>query len=136
MNSVAESVSTQSQRRVDVEGLSRTEVHTIVQTVRGETRSDESDTRAESSSGNPRPNHLFKYIQANPHISTADAIAAVSDYRGDIDRYYRSALSVLYFRAKQGAYLLLSVEQLPTFQLGGSRHGQNAPFWKSCTARY
>ncbi len=92
---ISGAVSAQSQHRMEMDGLSRREAHTIIGRIHKELSSDERDSLWEASSGNPLIlTYLLRFMDADPHISTASAIEAIGGYKGDIDRYYHSALSV------------------------------------------
>jgi hypothetical protein len=115
---ISGAVSTQSQRRIEMEGLSRTEVHTIVGRTHEELTSDERDSLWQASSGNPLIlTYLLKFIDADPKVSTVAAIEAIGDYKGDIDQYYQSALSVPLRESETRNLLALISRAAPTLPI-------------------
>jgi hypothetical protein len=115
---VSSAVSPQSQRRIEVEGLSRSEVHTTIRGAHPELSSNERDSLFEASSGNPLIlTYLLKFKDANPRVSTATAIEAIGDYKGDIDRYYESALSVPLRESETRNLLALISRAAPTLPI-------------------
>ncbi len=88
-------VTMESDRRVDVKGLSRAEVHAIITKVAKPTSADDRDRLNEDCQGNPLIlTYLLKSFQRSPETSVNDAIAEVGRYTGDIDKYYATALAV------------------------------------------
>ena len=92
---VAEAVKQGSDRRLDVEGLTREEVHGIVSKSKKPTDADNRNALAEACQGNPLIlTYLLNGFDAKKDTTVAEAITAAGNYTGDIDQYYRSALSV------------------------------------------
>ena len=87
-------LSSEPHRRIEVEGLSREEVHSIVAEVRGDLSFEQRDALVDGTHGNPLIlTYLLKHLQLYPGKTVEDVLAAV-EYGGDIETYYRSALSV------------------------------------------
>jgi hypothetical protein len=115
---ISGAVSARSQRRIEMEGLSRSEVHTIIGRTHEELSSDERDSLWEASSGNPLIlTYLLKFMDADPRVSTVAAIEAIGDYKGDIDRYYQSALSVPLRESETRNLLALISRAAPTLPI-------------------
>jgi hypothetical protein len=92
---VAEAVKHGSDRRLEVGGLTRVEVHAIVSKSKKPTEADDRDALSEACQGNPLIlTYLLNGFEANQNITVAEAITAAGNYTGNIDQYYRSALSV------------------------------------------
>jgi hypothetical protein len=90
---VSAAVSPSSQRRVQVEGLSRDDVHAIAQRARPSLSFEDKDALFEGANGNPLIlTYLLRYIDSNPEVPIATAIASSGSYSGDINLYYHSAL--------------------------------------------
>ena len=135
-----------SDRRVEVTGLSRAEVHAIVTKVAKPTSTEDRDQLNEDCQGNPLIlTYLLNIFQRSPDTSVNDAIAEAGSYDGNIDRYYATALSAPLqdFQTRE-LLALLSVEQPPRSRFAGSNRGQsaqlsriyiNAPLPHSCVRR-
>jgi hypothetical protein len=105
---VSAAVSPSSERRIQVEGLSRDEVHAIALQARSALTFEDKDAIFEASSGNPLIlTYLLRYIELNPDISVDLAIANTASYSGDIDVYYHSALSVSLLQSDVRTFLTL-----------------------------
>ena len=82
-------------RCIEVEGLSREEIHFIVQDARADLLYGERDALALGCHGNPLIlTYLLRHLKIYPGKSVADVLAAAAEYAGDIERYYHSALAV------------------------------------------
>ena len=90
---IAGQVDVNSQRRVEVSGLSRHEIDEILreyEKISGQERNE----IYESCQGNPLIlEYILKMIDAAQAISVTEAINRVGNYEGDITGYYKSALA-------------------------------------------
>ena len=82
------------ENQVQIEGLSRKEVHQIV----AKERPDASDADREVLYGESRGNplvltYLFNVVESSPTDTFAEAIQDIASFRGDIDTFYADALS-------------------------------------------
>jgi hypothetical protein len=88
-------VAVESGRRVEVTGLSRAEVHTIIAKVAKPTSAEDRDRLNAACQGNPLIlTYLLNIFQRSPETSVNDVLAEPGSYTGDIDKYYAAALSV------------------------------------------
>ena len=91
---VAASV-THSGRRLEVSGLSRPEVHTLVSRLNKPTTSAERDELHTACLGNPLIlTYLLAQFERTEESTVAEAIELVGHYTGGLDQYYRERLSV------------------------------------------
>ena len=82
-------------RRLEVSGLSRPEVHTLVSRIRKPTTGEERDVLYEASRGNPLIlTYLLSLFEVTDDASVAGVIELAGNYAEDIDRYYQERLSV------------------------------------------
>jgi hypothetical protein len=82
-------------RRVEVSGLARSEVHTIVSKLGKATTGADRDKLYEASLGNPLIlTYLLTEFQRTPHTTVLEAIKAVGHYTGHLEEYYSDALAV------------------------------------------
>jgi hypothetical protein len=93
---VAAAVAPNSRSRIEIEGLSRDEVHEITAHTDSSIEHEDRDIVWRACQGNPLIlTYLLKFRAANPDISVSDVVKAIGEYSGDIDAYYQSALSVV-----------------------------------------
>ena len=82
-------------RRLDVSGLTRTEVHALVSRIDKPTTSDERDELHAASLGNPLIlTYLLAHYERVAHSTVAQAIETAGHYVGELDQYYRERLSL------------------------------------------
>ncbi len=85
----------EDRRRVDVAGLSRPEVHTLVSQLRKPTTGEERDVLYDASLGNPLIlTYLLSLFERTVDTSVTTAVELAGNYDGHIDMYYRERLSV------------------------------------------
>ena len=83
------------QRRIEVSGLSRLEVHALASRLGKETLGEERDALHHASGGNPLIlTYLLSLFERTDDISLTRAIELAGNYAGDIDQYYQERLSV------------------------------------------
>ena len=81
-------------RRLEVSGLSRQEVHTLVSRIGKPTTGEERDAFHDASLGNPLIlTYLLSLFERTDDISVTVAIELAGNYAGHIDQYYRERLS-------------------------------------------
>jgi hypothetical protein len=115
---VSAAVAPVSGRDIVVEGLSRPEVHEIIQRIARQTDSAERDSLFDACQGNPLIlTYLLKLLEASPRKTVGDAIAAAGSYVGDIDQYYRSALAVPLAAGETRHALALLSRAVPTIPM-------------------
>lgn len=91
----ADAVVAGSKRRVEVEGLSRAEVHTIVKKAGVNVSALEADELSNACGGNPLVlTYFLNSVVRSPGLTVGNAVLAAAEYKGSIEDYYRSALSV------------------------------------------
>ena len=84
-----------SDRRLEVSGLSRPEVHTLVSRINKPTTSTERDELYAACRGNPLIlTYLLVQFERTAESTVAEAIELVGHYTGGLDQYYRERLSV------------------------------------------
>jgi hypothetical protein len=112
---VAMQVSPSSTSRIQIDGLSRNEVHEIVSRTDAGLTHSERDLISNACQGNPLIlTYLLKFKMANPGMATDEAITAVGEYSGDIEAYYGSSLAVaLQDNSTRHALALLSRAIIP-----------------------
>jgi hypothetical protein len=112
---VAMQVSPSSSARIEVDGLSRNEVHEIASRTDSSLSHDERDLISNACHGNPLIlTYLLKFKIAHPEMVTDEAITTVGEYSGDIEAYYDSSLSVaLQDNSTRQALALLSRAIVP-----------------------
>jgi len=87
-------VAPQSDRRIEVSGLTRPEVHEILAKIEKATTGAERDALYSASQGNPLIlTYLLNLLQRTSEITVDEAITLAGDYAGDIDAYYQSRLA-------------------------------------------
>jgi hypothetical protein len=92
---VAHAVRGASSRRVEVEGLSREEIHAIVVRTGLVVSTQDRDRLHEACLGNPLIlTYLLNRLKNSPGSKVEAVVEHTGRYEGDIDRYYASALSV------------------------------------------
>lgn len=85
----------QDHRRIEVSGLNRREVHSLVSRLGKETTGEERDALHNASLGNPLIlKYLLSLFENKDNVSVARAIRLAGNYAGDIDEYYQERLSV------------------------------------------
>jgi len=85
----------QSDRRIEVSGLTRPEVHEILEKIDKATTGLERDALYNASLGNPLIlTYLLNLFQITSETTVEEAVALAGNYAGDIERYYQSALSI------------------------------------------
>lgn len=88
-------VAPQSERRIEVSGLTRPEVHEILAKIEKATTGTERDALYSASQGNPLIlTYLLNLFQRTSEITVDEAIKLAGDYAGDIDAYYHSRLAI------------------------------------------
>ncbi len=81
--------------KIEVSGLSRLEVHTLVSRLEKATTGEERDTLYDASLGNPLIlTYLLSLFTQGADTSVTTAIELAGNYHGQIDTYYRERLSV------------------------------------------
>lgn len=81
-------------RRLEVDGLSRAEVHRLVSKLSRSTTGEERDLLHGASLGNPLIlTYLLLLLERSGNGSVTEAIALAGDYEGDIEQYYQERLS-------------------------------------------
>ena len=84
-----------SGRRLEVSGLSRTEVHTLVSQIDKPTTRVERDELYKACLGNPLIlTYLLAQFERTAESTVAEAIESVGHYVGGLDQYYRERLSI------------------------------------------
>lgn len=82
-------------RRVEVTGLSREEVHTLVSKLTKSTTGEERDILYGASLGNPLIlTYLVSRLEGREDVSVATAVELAGNYAGRIDEYYQERLSI------------------------------------------
>ena len=82
-------------RRLEVDGLSRAEVHTLVSKLDRPTTDEERDLLHSASLGNPLIlTYLLLLFERSDDARVTDAIELAGDYEGDIEQYYQERLSI------------------------------------------
>ena len=85
----------EDRRRLEVDGLSRAEVHRLVSKLSRPTTGEERDLLHSASLGNPLIlTYLLLLFVRSEGASVMAAIELAGDYEGDIERYYQDRLSV------------------------------------------
>ncbi|HOO49919.1 MAG TPA: hypothetical protein PLK94_01375 [Alphaproteobacteria bacterium] len=106
---------TSEDRKIFVSGLSRPEVHTILEKADKETTHSERDALSDACLGNPLIlTYLLKIFQRSPEITIKEAIALGGNYEGDIAKYYQSSLSTSLQDSKTRRLLGLLCRAAPT----------------------
>jgi len=115
MTSVGNAVASQTNRRIVVSGLTRPEVHAILEKVDKTTTSLERDALFNASLGNPLIiTYLLKLFEERPETTAQEAINLAGNYTGDIQEYYESILSIHLQEAKERHLLGLLCRAAPT----------------------
>lgn len=92
---VSAAVAPESKKRIEVGGLSRPEVHEIVQKISRQTKAQERDALFDACQGNPLIlTYLLRLLEGDSSTTVYAAITSAGQYAGDIEQYYRSALDV------------------------------------------
>ena len=82
-------------RRLEVAGLSRHEVHTLVSKLTKPTTGEEKDVLYDASLGNPLIlTYLLSLLERADDASVTTAVELAGNYTGHIDQYYQERLSV------------------------------------------
>ena len=82
-------------RHLEVSGLSRHEVHTIVSKLTKPTTGEERDVLYDASLGNPLIlTYLLSLLERTDDTSVTTAVELAGNYEGQIDQYYQERLSV------------------------------------------
>ncbi|MBE9533489.1 MAG: ATP-binding protein, partial [Proteobacteria bacterium] len=85
----------QSDRRIEVSGLARPEVHEILEKIDKTTTGLKRDALYNASIGNPLIlTYLLNLFQRTPETTVEEAVALAGNYAGDIVEYYQSRLSI------------------------------------------
>jgi hypothetical protein len=112
---VGNAVTVASGRCVEVTGLSRAEVHAIIDKVAKPTSTEDRDRFNAACQGNPLIlTYLLNIFQRSPETSVNDTLAEPGSYAGDIDKYYAAALSVPLQDFKTRELLALLCRAAPT----------------------
>jgi hypothetical protein len=115
---VGNAVTMESGRRVEVTGLSRTEVHAIIAKVAKPTSTEERDRLNVACQGNPLIlTYLLNIFQRSPETSVNDVLVEPGSYAGDINKYYAAALSVPLQDFKTRELLALLCRAAPTIPI-------------------
>lgn len=86
---------TQAGRRIELSGLTRSEIHSVVSRVSKATTGAERDALVGACLGNPMIlTYLLADFQRAPEATVAEAVERVGHYKGAIDQYYRRSLAV------------------------------------------
>ena len=102
-------------RRVEVSGLSREEVHTLVSKLTKPTTGEERDVLYDASLGNPLIlTYLLSWLEGREDVSVATAVEQAGNYDGHIDEYYSERLSVPLQDSKTRRLLGLLCRAAPT----------------------
>jgi hypothetical protein len=89
------SAAEQPDRRVEVSGLSRAEVHAVVSRVNKPTTGADRNALYDACLGNPLIlTYLLTHFEREPETTVSEVIESVGRYRGPIDEYYRESLAV------------------------------------------
>jgi hypothetical protein len=108
-------VATPSGRRIEVSGLTRTEVHEIFSQVEKATTGTERDALYNASQGNPLIlTYLLNLFRRTSEITVDEAITLAGNYVGDIDAYYQSRLAIPLRDAQTRQLLGLLARAAPT----------------------
>ena len=82
-------------RRLEITGLSRQEVHTLVSKLGKPTRGEERDALYEASRGNPLIlTYLLSLLEQEDGTSVKRAVKLAGQFEGSIDQYYQERLAV------------------------------------------
>ena len=93
--SVGNVVAPQSDRRIEVSGLSRAEVHAILEKINKATTGSERGALYNACLGNPLIlTYLLNLFQRTSETTVEEAVALAGNYAGDIERYYQSILAI------------------------------------------
>ena len=85
----------EDRRRLEVDGLSRAEVHRLVSKLSSPTTGEERDLLHGASFGNPLIlTYLLLLFERSDDASVTAAIELAGDYEGDIEKYYQERLSI------------------------------------------
>lgn len=105
----------QSDRRIDVSGLTRPEVHAILEKIDKATTGSERDALYSASLGNPLIlTYLLNLFQRRSETTVDEAVALAGNYTGDIGEYYQSRLSIPLQDAQTRQLLGLLCRAAPT----------------------
>jgi len=105
----------QSDRRIEVSGLTRPEVHEILEKIGKATTGSERDALYNASLGNPLIlTYLLNLFQRTSETTVEEAVALAGNYAGDIERYYQSALAIPFQDAQTRQLLGLLCRSAPT----------------------
>ena len=108
----------EARRRVEVAGLSRPEVHTLVSQLRKPTTGEERDVLYDASLGNPLIlTYLLSLFERTVDTSVPTAVELAGNYDGHIDIYYRERLSVPLQDANTRELLGLLCRAAPTLPI-------------------
>ena len=84
-----------SDRRIEISGLTRTEVHAIIEKIDKKTTGSDRDVLYNASRGNPLIlTYLLNLFQGTPEVTVEEAVEMAGKYTGNIEKYYQSALSI------------------------------------------
>ena len=112
---VANVVLPQSDRRIEVTGLTRPEVHEILAKIDKMTTGNERDILHSASLGNPLIlTYLLTLFQRTLETTVEEAVALAGNYTGDIEEYYRSTLAIPLQDAQTRQLLGLLCRAAPT----------------------
>ena len=115
---VAVTVAEDSSRRLEVDGLSRAEVHTLVSKLRRPTTGGERDLLHGTSLGNPLIlTYLLLLFERSDNASVTEAIELAGDYEGDIEQYYQERLSAPLQHGETRRLLGLLCRAAPTLRV-------------------
>ncbi|MBL7177937.1 MAG: hypothetical protein ISS66_19110 [Desulfobacteraceae bacterium] len=113
--SVGNVVAPQSDRRIEVSGLTRPEVHAILEKIDKATTGSEHDALYNASLGNPLIlTYLLNLFQRTSETTVDEAVALAGNYAGDIEGYYQSALAIPLQDAQTRQLLGLLCRAAPT----------------------
>jgi hypothetical protein len=108
-------VSPGSDRRIEVSGLNRSEVHEILAKVNKATTGSERDSFYSASRGNPLIlTYLLTLFLRIAKITVEETVASAGNYGGNIDEYYQSILAIPLQDAETRQLLGLLCRAAPT----------------------
>lgn len=114
---VAEMVAEDS-RGLEVDGLSRQEVHSLVDKLSRPTTGEERDLLHNASLGNPLIlTYLLVLLERSDDVGVEEAITLAGDYEGNIEQYYRERLSAPLQDAETRSLLGLLSRATPTLRV-------------------
>ena len=112
---VAHVLSPGSDRRIEIEGLSKEDVFSITSQLPKDLSTKDHATLYESSRGNPLIlGYMIKYLLSGEEITTQDVVSGLGSFEGDIDVYYASRLGTALNNGTSRQVLGLISRAVPT----------------------